>query len=72
MSVVRFLLWDILALCLSAPVLIGLGYYFSDHLERARKGVARVEHYAVLVAVLGLVGILGWAAIRSLRSRNSR
>lgn len=59
----RFLLWDALGACISVPLMIGLGYVFSDHIDRVLHGVARVEHWvgasaAVLLTVYVIVVIV--------------
>lgn len=56
----RFLAWDALALLLSVPVVTGLGYTFSEHLDLAINDMAEARHYLVLGAcALGVV-IWGW------------
>lgn len=65
----RFLLWDALALCVSVPVVVGLGYAFSHSVDRVVRGLGRVEH---LVAILGVLGLVALVAVRALRSRRAR
>ncbi len=65
----RFVLWDTLGLLVSAPWIIAAGYFFSEHLELARRGIAHVEHYLLLAAVLVFVGYVIYATWR--RSRGS-
>lgn len=60
----RFVLWDALGLCISAPLMIGLGYLFSDQLDRVRQNVARGEHYLILLAALAFVVYLVWGQYR--------
>lgn len=63
MPLSRFLLWDGLALCLSAPLVLALGWWSSSHLELARRGVARAEHWALLafaVAVAIYASLAAW------------
>jgi len=62
LSTVRFLVWDVLGLCITGPLYIGLGYLFSDQLDEVRDGVLRVEHVIVGVAVLVVV-VVGIAAV---------
>lgn len=50
----RFMLWDILGLCFSAPLVFGLGFLFSDRLDLVRRHLARAQHVA-LVAVLSVI-----------------
>jgi len=52
----RFLLWDAAALCISAPLVFTLGYYFSAHLDLVRRNMARAEHFLLIGAVLFLGG----------------
>jgi membrane protein DedA with SNARE-associated domain len=54
----KFLFWDSLAACLSVPLMIGVGYYGSQHVQRMRTGVATVHHYLLFAAMLVAVGIL--------------
>jgi membrane protein DedA with SNARE-associated domain len=49
----RFLFWDALGLCVSAPAVVGLGYLFSDRIDRIRGDLSRAEHWALLLFVLG-------------------
>jgi membrane protein DedA with SNARE-associated domain len=55
MPTARFLFWDALGLCISAPAFIGLGYLFSDHLDELRRGLARAEHLIVGALVIAVV-----------------
>ncbi|MFP2964149.1 DedA family protein [Myxococcus sp. 1LA] len=65
----HFLMWDGLALCLSAPVVVGLGYVFSRSVDAVAKGAARAEHVLALAVVAALLGI---GAVRRLRARHQR
>lgn len=62
----RFLLWDGLALCLSSPLVVLLGYVGSASVDRVAKGVGRVEHFIALAGVAALLIILG---VRHVRGR---
>lgn len=56
-----FLLFDMLAAMISVPVVFGLGYFFSAHLQRVEEGLARAEHWLLLLAgVLLTAGIVLW------------
>ncbi|RKH45183.1 DedA family protein [Corallococcus sicarius] len=66
MSLRRFLLWDGLALCLSSPLVVMLGYVGSASVDRVAKGVGRAEHFLALAGVVALVVVLG---VRHLRER---
>jgi membrane protein DedA with SNARE-associated domain len=58
MALNRFLLWDTLALCLSVPLVTGLGYAFSEHLDLVLRGLASTRHYAALA--IGTVVLVVW------------
>lgn len=64
MSTARFVFFDVLGLCISAPLMLGLGYLFSDHIEQIRRNVSRVDHYVIIVLVLALATYTVWAAVR--------
>ncbi|WP_164011466.1 DedA family protein [Pyxidicoccus trucidator] len=68
MSPRRFLLWDGLALCVSVPVVVGLGYAFSHSVDRVARGLGRVEHGVAIAAALGLVVLV---AVRTVRARRA-
>lgn len=68
MRPLRFVLWDFAAACVSVPLVVGLGYYGSMHVDRVRAGLATAQHYVLLAALLGLVGFLAWRHVRKLRS----
>ncbi len=53
----HFLLWDGLALCLSAPVVVALGYAFSHSVDAVAKGAARAEHLLVLATTSALLAV---------------
>ncbi|AKQ65278.1 lipoprotein B [Myxococcus hansupus] len=65
----HFLLWDGLALCLSVPVVVGLGYAFSHSVDAVAKGAAHAEHLLLLAAVLAAAVYVG---VRWLRGRRQR
>ncbi|NUO53128.1 MAG: DedA family protein [Polyangiaceae bacterium] len=51
----KFLLWDAMGLMISAPAVLGLGWWSSEHVELVHRGMARVEHwvlFGVAIAVL--------------------
>lgn len=62
----RFLFWDGLALCLSSPLVVMLGYVGSASVDRVAKGVGRVEHFIALAGVAVLLGVL---AVRHVREK---
>ena len=46
-----FLLWDALALCLSAPLLVSIGYIFARSIDRVAEGFGHAEHLLAIAAV---------------------
>lgn len=69
MHVLTFLLWDAAGLMISAPLMIGLGYLFSDRLAVATHDVARLEHVVIIAAVVALAGYAIYAVVRNRFSR---
>jgi membrane protein DedA with SNARE-associated domain len=68
-----FLLWDGLGACISVPVMVTLGYAFSDHVDRVRAGVAHVEHWALATLAVALaVYALASGGRRILRRQHGR
>jgi membrane protein DedA with SNARE-associated domain len=63
-----FLLWDALALSLSAPLLVTLGYLFSHSIGRVTAGVGHAEHVLAIVAVGALAAFI---LVRTLRARRT-
>lgn len=66
MSLKRFVFWDTLALCITAPLVTGLGYYFSDRIDQVLRGVHHTEHYMLLAAVLALAAYSIYSAYKSI------
>jgi len=60
----RFVLWDALALCVSAPLVLGLGYAFSDRIDLVHRQMARADHYLLLVCVAAFAGYVALNAWR--------
>lgn len=54
MATAKFMVVDAIAACISAPLTVGLGYYFSANLDLVRRGLARGEHFAFF----GLIALL--------------
>lgn len=67
MSLFKFWLWDGLGLCVSAPVVIGIGYWLADNLDEAKSYLQNFEHVVLGVIALAIVGFLVWRRVR--RSR---
>jgi membrane protein DedA with SNARE-associated domain len=64
MSLIKFWLWDGLGLCVSAPVVIGIGYWLADNLDRARELLHNFEYVVIGALVTGLVVFLVWRRLR--------
>jgi membrane protein DedA with SNARE-associated domain len=64
-----FLLWDALALSLSAPLLVGLGYVFARSIDRVAAGFGHVEHLLAIVVVGALALVLLGQTLRARRRR---
>jgi membrane protein DedA with SNARE-associated domain len=64
MALPRFVLWDALGLCVSAPLVMALGWWSSAHVDLARRGLARAEHWGLLAVAAGFAGYAIHAAWR--------
>ncbi len=53
----KFILLDVSGALVTVPVLVGLGWWFSDHISKVIKGVTAVEH--ILAVVIAAI-IIGW------------
>lgn len=60
-----FLFFDALALAVSLPLFMALGWFFSNSLEEALAGAASAEHW-IMLGVVGLVVVVG--AIQGVRT----
>ena len=60
----NFWLWDGLGLCVSAPVVIGIGYTLAEELPKAR---AHLHQFETLVMVVLALAIIGFIVYRKLR-----
>ena len=67
MPVSRFLLWDGLGATLWSATYLGLGWLFSDQLERVMLAVTDVGGRAFFLAVAALAAYLGWKAFQRRR-----
>jgi len=57
----RFIFWDALSSCASVPLMLGLGYVFSDRLEALTRHIHRVQHWAIAIALaLAIVALVWW------------
>lgn len=64
MRISRFWLWDGLGLCVSAPVVIGIGYWLADNLDRARVLLKRFEFVVIAALVVGGLALVVWRKLR--------
>ena len=64
MSLGKFWLWDGLGLCISAPVVIGIGYWLADNLEDARERLASFEYVILGVILVAVVSFFVWRRLR--------
>jgi membrane protein DedA with SNARE-associated domain len=64
MPLSRFWLWDGLGLCVSAPVVIGIGYWLADNLEKAKHYLHRFELLIISVLLLAIAGFFAWRKLR--------
>ncbi len=64
MPLSKFWLWDGLGLCVSAPVVIGIGYWLADNLDRARALLGRFELVVIAVLVVAVVAFVVWRKLR--------
>lgn len=67
MRLSRFLLWDGLGAVLWSATYLGLGWLFSDQLERVMRAVTDVGGRASFLAMGALAAYLGWKAIQRRR-----
>jgi membrane protein DedA with SNARE-associated domain len=67
----QFVFWDLLGMCISVPLMTGLGYTFADNLARVKEGLARVENWVLAAAAVGLVLYAIAVGIRRLFRRGS-
>jgi membrane protein DedA with SNARE-associated domain len=66
-----FLFFDALALAVSLPLFMALGWFFSDSLEEALAGAASAEQW-IMLGVAGLLVLVALAhAVRTLLKRSS-
>jgi membrane protein DedA with SNARE-associated domain len=64
MQLSRFWLWDGLGLCVSAPVVIGIGYWLADNLDKARALLGRFETIVIAVLLLAVAAFFLWRRLR--------
>lgn len=64
MPITRFWLWDGLGLCVSAPIVIGIGYFMADKLDEAKEWLSHFEHVVIVVLVLAALVFVAWRKLR--------
>lgn len=64
-----FVLWDALALSISAPLIIGIGYLFAQSIDRVAAGLGHAEHL-LAIAVVGAFALV--LLVRTLKARRPR
>ncbi|HKI97414.1 MAG TPA: DedA family protein [bacterium] len=64
LSVFVFLLWDMAGLTISAPLVMGIGYLFSDRMSEALSHVTDLQHVIIIVVVVALTVYATHAALR--------
>ncbi len=69
MPIYKFILADGIGLCISVPLVVSLGYYFSNHLDKVRHAMGQTEHYLLLLLVGGIVFYSVWFHVRNYRER---
>lgn len=67
MSPARFLFFDALALCISAPMMFSLGYFFSDRIDEIQEHLGTAQLY-----VIGALVAVGFLAFLFYRRRTRR
>jgi membrane protein DedA with SNARE-associated domain len=64
MPLSRFWLWDGLGLCVSAPVVIGIGWWLADNVDEAKRYLQRFEVIVLLAIGAALVAFFVWRKFR--------
>jgi membrane protein DedA with SNARE-associated domain len=64
MPITKFWLWDGLGLCVSAPVVIGIGYWLADNLDRAKALLERFELVILGVIAVAAIAFVVWRRFR--------
>jgi len=54
----QFLLWDSVAALISVPLMVGLGYFFADHIEVLHRDLRRIEHWIGALVILTIATYL--------------
>ena len=73
LPVLSFVTANLLGAAIYVPYAVGIGYAvgygLGDYVERLRRVVGEVEHVVLIAAAAGTVAILGWRALRTVRTR---
>ncbi len=56
----QFLFWDAIAASISVPLVFGLGYLGSQHIDHVRAGIAKTEHHVMFAAALLALAYVTW------------
>jgi membrane protein DedA with SNARE-associated domain len=68
----RFFLYDGLGVCVTVPVVVGLGYFLSHYVDQVRHDLARIEEHVLIAAVaLLLLYALGATVRRYVHRRRA-
>jgi membrane protein DedA with SNARE-associated domain len=60
----QFWLWDGLGLCVSAPIVIGIGYKLAEELPKAQKYLKNFELIVITILSVALIGFFVWRKLR--------
>lgn len=60
----QFWLWDGLGLCVSAPIVIGIGYMLAEELPKARQYLERFELVVISVLAVIAIAFFVWRKLR--------
>lgn len=63
----QFWLWDGLGLCVSAPVVIGIGYLLADKLDEAKAHLKSFELLIIGLLAVAVIALLVWRKLRRAR-----
>jgi membrane protein DedA with SNARE-associated domain len=64
MPISRFWLWDGLGLCVSAPVVIGIGWWLADKRDEMERLLGRFETVVLAVLAVGVLAFFLWRRMR--------
>jgi membrane protein DedA with SNARE-associated domain len=67
MPILKFWLWDGLGLCVSAPVVIGIGYWLGKNLDEAKLLLQRFESIVLAALATALIAFFVWRRLRKNR-----